>query len=172
MIKVGDTVELHDTSKLDQDLNHSGDFLRIKHIIIDVQTGQVRLRGHRLRRAKYLQQLFEWKLNELAMVLHAEEDDTRCPMVAGMEDISVDMVLRTRDCVLTNKPYPLCSFRDDGYCAFPVSLGHKEIKHQIFHGGRLVCRMLNVLNFKDRNAKARSGIVRQLYAKEADAAAQ
>jgi DNA (cytosine-5)-methyltransferase 1 len=103
------------------------------------------------------------------MVVHMDEDDTRCPMVAGMEDVSVDEVLRPRDCVLTNKPYPLLSFRDCGYCAFPSSLSEKEMKQQIFHGGRLVCRLLNVLFFKDKSAKAYSGIIRQLYANEADA---
>jgi DNA (cytosine-5)-methyltransferase 1 len=60
-IQPGDTIELKDTSRHDGDLNHSGDFLRIKHIIINNQTDEVRLRGLRLRRTKYFQQLFECK---------------------------------------------------------------------------------------------------------------
>lgn len=60
-IAVGDTVELQDTRKHEEDLNHSGDFLRVKHIIMNLQTDEVRLRGYRLRRTKYLQQLFECK---------------------------------------------------------------------------------------------------------------
>lgn len=57
VVRPGDTVELH--SELVHDCNsmQSGDFLRVKHIIHDVQTDKVRLRGYRLRRNKYLGQL-------------------------------------------------------------------------------------------------------------------
>lgn len=104
------------------------------------------------------------------MVIAVQENGTRCPMIAGMEDISVDEVLRLRDCVLTNKPYPLRSFREDLPRDIPVSLSDKEMKQQIFHGGRLVCRLLNILEFKATGTSANptSGTIRQLYAREAD----
>jgi len=101
------------------------------------------------------------------MVLRVKEDDTRCPFVAGMEDIPVDEVLRPRDCVLTNKPYPLSSFRDAGGCNFPPGLSEKEVKQNIFHGGRLACRVVNIL-FVSKNGKHYSGIVRHLYNRESD----
>ena len=167
VITPGDTVELNDASAHAANM-HSGDFLRIKHIIMNLETDEVRLRGYRLRRTKYLGQMFDWKLNELSMVLRVKETDTRCPFVAGMEDIPVDEVLRTRDCILTNKPYPLLSFRDAGGCNFPPSLSEKEVKQNIFHGGRLACRVVNIL-FISRNGKPYSGIVRHLYNKESDA---
>jgi DNA (cytosine-5)-methyltransferase 1 len=101
------------------------------------------------------------------MVLRVNENDTRCPFIAGMEDISINEILRPRLCALTNKPYPCLSFREDQWCAFPASLSEKEVKEQIFHGGRLACRVVHVL-FISKNGKPYSGIVRRLYAKEAD----
>jgi DNA (cytosine-5)-methyltransferase 1 len=101
------------------------------------------------------------------MVLRVDESNPRCPFVAGMEDVSVDEVLRPRECVLTNKPYPLLSFRDSPRCAFPASLSEKEMKQQVFHGGRLACRVVNILINKSK-AKPHAGIVRHLYAREAD----
>ena len=62
VITPGDTVELKDTSVRAADAMHSGDFLRIKHIIIDLETDEVRLRGYRLRRTKYLGQIFDCTL--------------------------------------------------------------------------------------------------------------
>jgi DNA (cytosine-5)-methyltransferase 1 len=61
MIVPGDTVELKDTSSLAKDTNHSGDFLRVKHIIMNFESDEVRLRGLRLRRTKYLHQMFDCK---------------------------------------------------------------------------------------------------------------
>ncbi|KAH7090195.1 S-adenosyl-L-methionine-dependent methyltransferase [Paraphoma chrysanthemicola] len=168
-LKPGDTVELRDHSAHEGEPMHSGDFLRIRRIIMDLETDEVRLRGHRLRRTKYLGQIFDWKLNELSMVLRVDENDPRCPFVAGLEDISVDEVLCTRECVLTNKNYPLLSFRSGQLCAFPSGLSKQQIKQQMFHGGRLACRVVNILFINDKG-KTYSGIVRHLYGKESDAA--
>jgi DNA (cytosine-5)-methyltransferase 1 len=106
-------------------------------------------------------------MNELAMVLSVDEDDTRCPFVAGMEDIAVDEVLRPRECVLTNKSYKLLKPVDTSTCFFPAGLTEREVRAQIFHGGRLVCRMVNIV-FTRKTTKPYSGIVRQLYAEESD----
>jgi DNA (cytosine-5)-methyltransferase 1 len=108
------------------------------------------------------------KMNELAMVLRVNEDDPRSPFVAGMEDVDIDEVVGMRECTLTNKPYPLMSFRTDGRSAYPLSMSNEDIKHQIFQGGRLTCRVVNIL-YLNKNEKPYGGIVRQLYAKEADA---
>jgi DNA (cytosine-5)-methyltransferase 1 len=43
----------------DGDGMNSGDFLRVKHIIINLETDEIRFRGHRLRRTKYLDQIFD-----------------------------------------------------------------------------------------------------------------
>jgi DNA (cytosine-5)-methyltransferase 1 len=105
------------------------------------------------------------------MVLRVDESDPRCPFVAGMEDIPIDEVLRPRECVLTNRSYPRLSFRDGPRCAYPASFSDKEIKHQVFHGGRLACRVVNILINKNK-AKPHAGIIRHLYAIEADSPKQ
>jgi DNA (cytosine-5)-methyltransferase 1 len=101
------------------------------------------------------------------MVLRVDESDPRCPFVAGMEDIPVEEVLCLRECVLTNKPYPQLSFRDGPRCAFPLSLTQKEIKQQIFLGGRLACRVVNIVISKNK-AKPHAGVIRHLHAIETD----
>lgn len=59
VIKIGSTWELRDPSERPEDQLHSGDFLRVQHIIRNVQTDEVRLRGFRLRRTKYHGQIFD-----------------------------------------------------------------------------------------------------------------
>ncbi|KAL6162354.1 hypothetical protein ACJQWK_11290 [Exserohilum turcicum] len=60
VIKPGDTVELHSPSQQRNDMQ-SGDFLRVMHIIQNLATDDVRLRGHRMRRTKYFGGLFDCK---------------------------------------------------------------------------------------------------------------
>jgi DNA (cytosine-5)-methyltransferase 1 len=138
-----------------------------------------------MRRAKYLGQIFDCKffvvtlgsrtdstkgkMNELGMVLRVDEDDDRSPFVAGMEDVDIEEVIRVRECTLTNKPYPFMSFRADGRAAYPPSMSKEEMKRQIFQGGRLTCRVVNILFISGKNGKPYSGIVRHLYAQESDA---
>jgi hypothetical protein len=55
-IKPGDTVELKDKSERISNANHSGDFLRVRQIIVNLETDEIRLRGLRMRRMKYLEQ--------------------------------------------------------------------------------------------------------------------
>jgi hypothetical protein len=62
-IKPGDTVELMDQSERVAGAMHSGDFLRVKHIIQNTKTDRFRLRGHRLRRTKYHGQYFDCELS-------------------------------------------------------------------------------------------------------------
>jgi DNA (cytosine-5)-methyltransferase 1 len=166
VVKPGDTVELRDHSR-QRDTMHSGDFLRIKSIVMNMETDEVRLRGHRLRRTKYLGQIFDWKFNELAMVLRVDEHDTRSPFVAGMEDVDASEVVFVRECTLTNKNYPFMSFRMDGGAAYPRGMSQEETRHQIFHGGRLTCRVVAMFHL-NKNGKPYGGIVRHLYAAEAD----
>ncbi|KAI4712674.1 hypothetical protein J4E89_002942 [Alternaria sp. Ai002NY15] len=171
VIKPGDTVELKDHSIQNEGAMHSGDFLRIKNILMNLETDEVRLRGWRMRRTKYLGQVFDWKMNELGMVLRLDEDDPTSPFVAGMEDVEVEDVLRARDCTLTNKPYPFLSFRSDGCAAWPNGMTKDNIKRQIFHGGRLICRVVNILYISGTRTKPYGGVVRHLYTHEADATA-
>ncbi|CBX93122.1 hypothetical protein LEMA_P040230.1 [Plenodomus lingam JN3] len=172
VVRPGDTLELLDHSTHAPSSMHSGDFFMIRTIIQNLETDVIRFRGHRMRRTKYLGQIWDWKLNELCMVLHIEEGDHRCPFVAGLEEVAMGEIVGTRPCALTNKPYPLLSFRDGWRCAHPVGTSKEEIRRQVYHEGRLTCRVVIIL-FMHKKAmktkstqKARGGIVRSLYAHE------
>jgi len=102
------------------------------------------------------------------MVLHVDEDDSRSPLVAGMEDVKIEEVVRLRECTLTNKPYPFMSFRTDGNTAYPSGMSDSEIKREIFHDNQLTCRVVNVLYISRGRNKPYGGIVRHLYTHEAD----
>ena len=120
-LKAGKTVELLDR-----------DFLRIESIIRDIPTAEIFLRGHRLRRAKGLNGLLEFKQNEVVMLISVEETDTRSLMAQGLEQIPLAHVERIRELIITNRPFPELSFRNytHGYIS----------KEDIAKNGRLVCR--------------------------------
>ena len=186
-IKRGDTVELQDKSDRDPNELHSGDFFRVKYVIQNIQTDEIRLRGFRLRRTKYHHQYFDCnfassshlrsialtqdvgKMNELVMILHVTKGDPRPTMVQGMEDLSVDEVIGIRDCVITSKPYPMLSFRDLGYPQVSLlpGMAKEECKAIIFHQGRLVCRCVQI-SIVESSGKSYNGEARSIYAHESD----
>jgi len=188
VIKTGGTLELRDHSIQVAGAMHSGDFVHVKRIIKNLETDELRFQGHRMRRTKYLGQIFDCKLsftdfvptanniqgklNELCMVLPITEGENTCPFVAGMEEFAVKDVIGVRECELTNKPYPLKSFRDGDRFAYPAFMSKEEIRLQVFQGGRLCCRVVMILSKQETRTntktvqKFRSGIIRQLYASE------
>lgn len=97
LLKPNKTVELKDDN-----------FLVIKDIILNTETKEVKLRGHRLHRARHLNGLLEFKLNETVMFLEIDLDDPRDPLVQGAVEISLDEVLKIRHAHFTNYKYPEC----------------------------------------------------------------
>lgn len=180
-IRVGDTVEVKDTSgRLDKVL-HSGDFLYIKHILRNLETDKIKLRGYRMSRTKYHGQIFNSKhlhcfnvpsinifiekLNELVMILHVNIHDTRSPLDQGMEDIDPADIVRKRDCLLTSKPYPLGNYKQDPVPAHFSTLTQEEQKSIVFHQGKLVCRYVFIM-VDAENRKNYEGEIRNLYSHE------
>jgi hypothetical protein len=100
---VGDVVELR-----------SSGFLRISLIIKNLQTDHVKLRGHRLERAREFNGILPKKVNELYLNIEVELDDPRPPMEQGMEEVDLEQVKALRETWLTNKTFPSCSFREKG----------------------------------------------------------
>ncbi|KAF2712181.1 S-adenosyl-L-methionine-dependent methyltransferase [Pleomassaria siparia CBS 279.74] len=166
-IRVGDTVELEDTAERKEDQLHSSDFLRVKKIVHNLLTDEITLRGYRLRRARYYGQIFNRNLNELVMILPVADDDPRSAFIQGMEEVSVEDVTGTRDCVLTSKPFPHGSFRKGPPLMLPRDTTQDEAKQLIFHTGRLVCRYVHV-RVMEPTGKSYKGEVRGLYARESD----
>ncbi|KAF2195686.1 S-adenosyl-L-methionine-dependent methyltransferase, partial [Zopfia rhizophila CBS 207.26] len=163
-ITAGDTVELRNTVSFPTG-RHSGDFIRVKAIIRDAQTNEIRIRGLRMTRAKYHGPLFDWKLNEVVMRLHINEDDPRPPLEQGLEEVPVGNILRKRDCVITHLGYPALRF---GKIPPQEYLGGKDRrKDYLFSYGRLVCRFVYISVHAGSN-RSYEGEVRRIYRREAD----
>ncbi len=170
IIKIGDTVELgahlRDTCKF-----RKGDFLRVKIIIKDLSTDQITLRGWRLRRSLYFEGMLPNTLNEVCLTLDIDEDDARAPFVQGMEDASLQDVVRKRRVILTNQPFPALSFRaHTPYDANGVSPG--DAKWNVYCSSELVCRWVNLRHFANSVDRIRTrisqGVLRQIHEREAD----
>ncbi|KAH6710800.1 S-adenosyl-L-methionine-dependent methyltransferase [Leptodontidium sp. MPI-SDFR-AT-0119] len=95
-LKANKTVELKDQS-----------FIRIKDILRNTQTQEIRLRGHRLQRARELNGLLEKKLNELVLFLEVDQDDPRIPTEQSTVEVSLDDFERVRSVRFTNQKFPL-----------------------------------------------------------------
>lgn len=102
------------------------------------------------------------------MTLNIDTDDDRAPLIAGLEDVTVDEVLRKRECLFTNKCYPLQYWREQpGSNRFPLHTSKAEAIRKVFEEGRLCCRVVYI-RFTNQNGKDTSGVVRHLYSEEAD----
>ena len=92
-----------------------GDFLRIKHIIRDSSSGEVKLRGHRIQRVKDLNGMLPRKVNEVLLFHEIDLDDARDPQEQSAVEVPVKEVVKLRQVRFTNQQFPLCrnfSIRD------------------------------------------------------------
>lgn len=118
----GKTVELY-----------NGDFLRIVNVLEAERTGVKYLQGYPLQRLSKHQRWFDQHLNELTMVVGEENSSIQRNQSRVMEVEAVSNVLRIRDVIFTNAPYPSYSCRED-----PEN--SKSPRDFIRDHGRLVCR--------------------------------
>lgn len=95
-LKPNKTIQLKDES-----------FLRIKDILRNNETQEVRLRGHRLQRARDLNGLLEKKLNELVLFLEVDQDDPRIPTEQSTVEVSINEFEKIRSVRFTNQKFPL-----------------------------------------------------------------
>jgi DNA (cytosine-5)-methyltransferase 1 len=72
VVRPRDTIEMEGTTERDSNSLISGDFLRIEKIIEDVETGEVKLRGYRLRRENTLRPQFKGKM--VMLLYHSGTD--------------------------------------------------------------------------------------------------
>lgn len=83
------------------------------------------------------------RLNELIQHFTVREDDNRPAEVQGLEEIQISLVKRKRTVILTDKPYPMLSFRHDlevrrnAHLAGPSKADQKLY---VIQNGPLVCR--------------------------------
>ncbi|EKD14577.1 uncharacterized protein L3040_000099 [Drepanopeziza brunnea f. sp. 'multigermtubi'] len=111
-LKANKTVQLKDES-----------FIRIKDILRNSETEEIRIRGHRLQRARDLNGLLQKKLNELVVFLEVDLDDPRAPLEQSTVEVSLEEVARVRSVRFTNQKFPLArnvvltEFRDKEHAA-------------------------------------------------------
>ena len=119
----GKTVELAD-----------GDFLRITAIINESHSSPVYLKGIVFRRNKMLDGLMELKRNEVTMMLTFNNDDPRDIYHQSIEAVQLRDVVKFRELIKTNQPFPRSSFResDDNW--------RSQGRDYIIQHGRLICR--------------------------------
>lgn len=159
-LEPGMTVEMHP----DRDLHQTvyGDFIRIKKIFYNLDDHSITLRGQKFRRTHKLKGMLHTHMtNEVYMVLHESLD-------IGIQsdlEISLDQVLNVRTLIITNRPFPSLSWRDDIKW---TGTGLDEIKWQ----GPLVCRWKFILSYDSSAEQRRGRVLRwsllQLRNEEAD----
>ncbi|KUJ23559.1 S-adenosyl-L-methionine-dependent methyltransferase [Mollisia scopiformis] len=120
LLKPNKTVELID-----------GDFLRIRDIVYNAQTQEVRVCGNRFQRTRDLNGLLERKMNELVLFLEVDLDDPRPHLEQSAVQIPLIEIKKIRSLRLTNQKFPL-----------DRNLQPKDFRtrHDITHEGGLTCR--------------------------------
>lgn len=178
ILKVGQTVELQDEVERNSTTLHSGDFLRIHQIIHNLETDETFLRGLRFRRTKYFHGLFPHTRNEVVMVVDVDVNDNRTLGVQGLEDISLEDVLRVRELVITTKDVRNTLFRPVMERCRGQSEAHTI--STIFNEAPLVCRWIHTSVYPSaadrdstrKNKRALQGAVRRVLPSETDGGMQ
>ncbi|KAI4860128.1 S-adenosyl-L-methionine-dependent methyltransferase [Hypoxylon rubiginosum] len=122
-LKRGTTVEIHAVPELCQ-----ASFLLIQ-VIIRTESGII-LRGLPLTRTRNLRGQLQRLRNEVALILHIDQDDIRPDEEQAAIEIPVDRVQKIRTCHITNKNFPEHRFLNGIY---------KDVK-DIEERGVLICR--------------------------------
>lgn len=162
-VRPQDFVELVCPEHRQADAESSGDIIRVKGIFRYRLTGEVTIKGHRFMRERYvigtsfqgehprpdtkrsgcLDERKKARVNELIQHLTVREDDNRPAEVQGLKEILISLVKRKRTVILTDKPYPMLSFRHDlevrrnAHLAGPSKADQKLY---VIQNGPLVCR--------------------------------
>ncbi|KAF2131193.1 S-adenosyl-L-methionine-dependent methyltransferase [Dothidotthia symphoricarpi CBS 119687] len=161
----GTVIELRDHT--DRKTKHmtSGDFLFVKHIIEDLASEEVILRGYRLRRCSSLRPLFDNKLNDLFMLIEMHNHDKRPRSIQGLNDVSPEDVVCLRRCTFTNLNYEAFGLRHSNPQGPQRLKTQDEVRQWIFHQGQLICRWVHVVELHKED-KSYGGEVRRMYKRE------
>ncbi|RDL36530.1 uncharacterized protein BP5553_05882 [Venustampulla echinocandica] len=90
----------------------NGDFLRIRMIISNPQTREVKLRGDRLKRTNFLEGRLPEIDNELCFVYDVDLDDERSHEEQGAGEVLISDILRVRKIRVTNESFDAASTID------------------------------------------------------------
>lgn len=167
-LKIGDSVELgYDTQE--NELYRKGGFFRICGILRSHASQEITLRGVRMKRSRCLQGLLPHQLNELVMVVDIRTNDAKDPdpFTAGLETIGLEEVYKKRKVILTNQPFPKCSFRE--HTPFDSYGTHaEEHKFEISCSSELVCRWIAVYWYDRLKRRPYKKVLRRMTEGESD----
>lgn len=105
-------------------------FIRIKDIIRNTQSQEIRIRVNRLQRVKHLNGLLEKKMNELVLFLEVDLDDPRGPIEQSATEVKPSDIAKLRNVRYTNHKFPLSrNFNAEDFC---------NTNEAAFHGGLTV----------------------------------
>ncbi|KAK7549432.1 S-adenosyl-L-methionine-dependent methyltransferase [Phyllosticta citricarpa] len=166
-IAVGDTVEVkHD--------GHINSFLRVFHILENVVSGKVRLRGLLLKRNQSIAPLLNLKLNEVFLHVrtYTSSIDSRPYAEQGLEEFGVENFIRKRTLTFTNKSIKELSWRNDVKLDIRAQ-NYTKCKQEIRDGELLCCRYAFIQTFahkmdKDLSTSRCQNELRPLTLDEAD----
>lgn len=100
------------------------------------------------------------------MVITVRQGDRRPPFVQGLEDITVNEILRIRKCVFTNLNYGLLG-QSDVNPRVPERLRTRDdIQEWVFRRGILICRWVHILELQ-HNDISYGGETRRMFKREA-----
>jgi DNA (cytosine-5)-methyltransferase 1 len=82
-----------------------------------------------------------------------------------LEDVPLTEVIKKRDIILTDKPFPMWSFRDRTVPTYIIGKSEEEQKHAIFHQGPLICRKVWT-SIRYAGGKVYASIIRDVFPSE------
>lgn len=149
-----------------------GDFLRIESLHRNCISGEVVLLGPRFRRTK-LFPMMEKRLNEVCWLVDVNLNEGKSSHIQKTDRVPASQVLRIRGLRLSNRIFPQCSFRDDGYFKLTDKIpGGKEYKEKAYNSFHLVCRTKYIRYFRNsemwRLGKVCENAIERLSEQEAD----
>ncbi|KAL1850722.1 hypothetical protein Daus18300_012800 [Diaporthe australafricana] len=121
-------------------------FLEIKSIHENNETGEIIIRGLPYSRTRNLDKCLPCKLNEVCVVLEVDDDDERSIEDQALVEIEAEDVKKARVLHNTNKSFPACRFD-------PVGFASDERREE---AAPLACRWTMVRHYKDSRQR-RSG---------------
>lgn len=122
------------------------------------------MKGFRFRRNRALGGLLEFKRNEVTMLLKFDESDPRDILAQSVEIVELKEVVKVRELVKTNRPFPTMSFRESDPTVMRQSRerSKEQVNAYIMAHSRLVCRWKQLLVNKNE------GYLERLRFDEAD----
>ena len=87
--------------------------MKIVHIVRDISTSEVTIRGYIYRRTREMNGVSDRKLKEVCWIPYVDDDDPREPLIQRVETRVVsEVVIRRRNIRSLDMAFPALSFRD------------------------------------------------------------